>query len=118
MIFSKMSIGCFLLRIVPGRSHRWVVYAAMTVSTVSGGLFFFAALFQCWPVSFVWDKAQPGGGRCFGINVIIALTYTFSAFSILTDFTFTLLPFFLVARLMMDPKTKAALVLILSMACL
>lgn len=116
MIFSKISIGCFLLRIVQRRAHRRIVYTAMAASTVSGALFFCAALFQCWPVSFVWNKAQPG--HCFDMNLIVAVTYTYSAFSIVTDFTFTILPLFLVSRLMMDPKTKAALVPILSMACL
>ena len=116
MVISKASIGCFLLRIVQRRSHRWIIYIAMGASTVSGALFFFAALFQCWPVSFVWDKSQPG--HCFDMNIIVAVTYTYSAFSIVTDFTFTILPLFLVSRLMVDPKTKAAIVPFLSMACL
>lgn len=116
MVLSKISIGCFLLRIVQRRPHRWIIYITMIASTISGALFFFAALFQCWPVSFVWNKAQPG--HCFNMDIIVAITYTYSVFSILTDFTFTILPLFLVSRLMMDPKTKAALVPILSLACL
>src|SRR5689334_7656636 len=97
MITSKLSIGFFLLRISVKKVHSWVIYAAMCISVVAGTVFFFVTLFQCKPISFFWNKSQPG--ECIKIDIIIALAYLYSVFSIISDFTFAILPGFLVWNL-------------------
>jgi hypothetical protein len=118
-ICSKISIGYFLLRIAVRRLHTHVIYAAMAVTIVSGAAFFFAALFQCHPVSFFWnkfDKKHQGG--CIANDIVIALVYVYSAFNILSDFTFALLPTFLVVNLRLEWKMKIALIPLLTMGCM
>lgn len=115
MIFSKASIAVFLMRITPNRSHRLVIYCALGVSIFCGLVFFFVALFQCTPVSYFWTRT--GAGSCISIDIIIDVVYAYSALSIVTDFTFTLLPVYLVWNLQMDRRVKFALIPILSMGC-
>ena len=52
------------------------------------------------------------------IQIVIAMTYVYSGFAALCDFTVGLLPIFLVRKLHMKQKTKMAVVGILSMACM
>lgn len=115
MIASKVSIGYFLLRITPRRLDVLIIWAVMIISVLTGVVFFFVTLFQCSPVSFFWNKDQ--NGSCINIDAIIALTYLYSVFNVICDFTFALLPVFLIMKLNMDRKTKIALIPIVLMAC-
>lgn len=85
------------------------------LSVITGAVFFFVTLLQCRPISYFWNQNQEGS--CIAPNVIIALTYLYSVFSVICDFTFAILPMFLIRGLQMDPKTKWALVPILCLAC-
>jgi hypothetical protein len=115
-ILSKISIGCFLLRIAVRKLHTYIIYAAMLVSVAAGGTFFFVTLFQCNPISFFWNKSQ--NGTCVNDDIIIALGFLYSSFAIITDFTFALLPAFLIAGLQLKRRTKYALIPLLAMGCM
>lgn len=117
MIFSKMSIAYFLFRLTPYKPQRITIYVALGISIFIGTAFFFIALFQCSPVSFFWTRV-PGTGSCISVDIIINITYVYSAFAIATDFTFTLLPIWLVKGLHLDKKTKLALIPILGLAAM
>ncbi|KAF1923381.1 uncharacterized protein M421DRAFT_425909 [Didymella exigua CBS 183.55] len=116
MILSKISIGCFLLRISVKRIHTWIIYAAMFVSTFACTAFFFVTLFQCHPIRYFWAKSLPDG-ICINNTVIIALGFVYSIFSIIADFTFALLPAALVWNLQLKRRTKIALIPLLTMGC-
>lgn len=118
MILVKSSIACFLLRLTPDRAHRIIIYIAWGLTVLCGIAFFFIAMFQCKPISFFWTRVVDpmSGGSCISIDTIIYVTYTYSAFSIITDFTFTILPICMVWQLQMSLRTKFALLPILSMA--
>lgn len=115
MIASKISIGYFLLRITVRKIDIWIIYSVMATTVLTGIVFFFVTLFQCKPVHFFWDKS--GDGQCVPMDVIIALTYLYSVFSVICDFTFALLPVYLISKLNMDRKTKFALIPLVLMAC-
>ncbi|KAF4460971.1 integral membrane PTH11 [Fusarium albosuccineum] len=115
MIASKISIGYFLLRITARKLHVWIIYGVMMMTVMTGIVFFFVTLFQCQPISFFWNKDQKG--TCVPVDVIIALTYLYSACSVISDFTCAILPMFLVWKLNMGKKTKLALIPIMGMAC-
>lgn len=117
MIMSKLSIGWFLLRIAIKRIHAWTIYFAMFISVIVGIVFFFVTLFQCKPISYFWRK-HTQTGQCMSIEVIVALGYVYSAFSIISDFTFAILPVFLVWNLQLNTKTKWALIPLLTMGCM
>jgi len=115
MIASKISIGWFLLRITIRRIDIWIIYSVMLVTVLTGIVFFFVTLFQCNPIAYFWDTSL--NGSCIPVEVIIALTYLYSACSVICDFTFALLPVALIWNLNMDRKSKIALVPIMTMAC-
>jgi hypothetical protein len=115
MIASKISVGYFLLRITVRKLDVLIIYGVMMITVCTGIVFFFVTLFQCSPISFFWNKDQPG--TCVNVEVIIALTYLYSAFSVISDFTCAILPIFLVWKLNMGKKTKLALIPIMGMAC-
>ena len=115
MILSKISIGHFLLRITVQKLHRWIIYTVMALTVLTGLIFFFVTMLQCLPVSYFWDKDQPG--QCVNIEVVIALTYLYSVFSVICDFTFALLPIVLILQLQMSRSMKISLIPILLMAC-
>ncbi|KAF2649234.1 hypothetical protein K491DRAFT_721863 [Lophiostoma macrostomum CBS 122681] len=115
-IAGKISIGLFLLRITVRQMHIRLIHTAMGLTVLTGGVFFFVTIFQCTPVSYFWDASK--NGTCVDVNIIIGLTYLYSVVSAACDFTFGILPIFLVMKLNMSHSTKWALAPILSIACL
>ncbi|KAL1881321.1 hypothetical protein Daus18300_001174 [Diaporthe australafricana] len=115
MIFSKISIGIFLLRIIVERIQIWFIYIALAINVMTGLVFFFVTTLQCQPVSYFWHKSQPG--TCIPISIIIGLTYLYSSLNIICDFTFALLPIFIVRKLNMKRRMKIAIIPLLSMGC-
>ncbi|KAJ3955279.1 hypothetical protein N0V92_008194 [Colletotrichum tropicale] len=119
MISSKISIGWFLLRITVRKIDIWIIYFVMFCTVCTGVVFFFVTLLQCQPISFFWEQYTGAtDGHCINMDVIIALTYLYSAFSVICDFTFAILPIILIWKLKMDRKTKIALIPIMAMACI
>ncbi|KPM36352.1 hypothetical protein AK830_g10220 [Neonectria ditissima] len=115
MIMSKISIGYLILRITVRTLDTFIIYGTMLVTLLAGLTFFFVTLFQCRPISFFWNHDQEGS--CVSVDVIMALTYLYSVFSLISDFTCAILPMFLVWSLNMDRRSKIALIPILAMAC-
>jgi hypothetical protein len=115
MIASKISIGYFLLRITIRRTDVWIIYGVMLVTVLTGMVFFFVTMFQCSPISFFWNRQQDGS--CVNMDVIIALTYLYSACSVICDFTFAILPMVIIWTLNINKRSKVALVPIMAMAC-
>lgn len=116
MIFCKLSIGYLLLRISIKRVHTWILYLAMLTSVVAGGAFFFVTVFQCWPVHRFWKDHNLS--VCVSNNLIVGLAYTYSTFSIISDFTFAIIPGFLVWDLQLKRRAKVALVPLITMGCI
>ncbi|KAL0264573.1 hypothetical protein SLS55_000523 [Diplodia seriata] len=118
MISAKISIGYFLLRLTVHRIHVWIIWGVMSLTVLTGAVFFFVTLFQCNPVSYFWTQTVGAPGTCIPVEVIMALTYLYGTISAICDFTFGILPIFLIWNLNMRKSIKVALVPILSMACI
>ena len=115
----KISVCIFLMRITIRRLHIWTLYTVMALTVLAGLVFMFLMLLQCHPLEFFWTRTmvpQPDG-FCIDISIIINMTYVYSAFAALCDFTVGILPIFLVHKLHMKRQTKIAVMGILSMAC-
>jgi hypothetical protein len=116
MICTKLSIGFLLLRISFKKIHTWILYCAMLTSVVAGGTFFFVIVFQCWPVYRFW--AEHSLDHCVSNGLITGLAYTYSVFSIISDFTFAIIPGFLVWDLQLKRRAKIALIPLITMGCI
>lgn len=115
MVTSKLSFAWFLLRIVTNRMHAWIIYLASMCTVVGGVVFFFVTMLQCQPVSHYWDKT--GEGKCISMDIIVALGYLYSAFSVITDFTYAILPGFLIWNLNMKKRARCILIVLIVMGC-
>lgn len=56
MALVKVSILFFFLRIFPVRQLQISIYITMAVCIGYGTAFFFATLFQCWPIPYSWEQ--------------------------------------------------------------
>lgn len=118
MIASKTSIGLFLLRITIKRVHDWIIYIAMFMSIITAVVFFFVTIFQCQPVEYFWNQMEGQQGTCIKVDIIIGLAFLYSSINVIMDFSFALLPWFLIWGLQLDKKTKIALIPLLGMGCM
>jgi hypothetical protein len=67
----KLSILFFYLRIFPGKTVRRLLWTTIVFVIAFGIAFFFAAIFQCIPISYNWTNWRgQGGGHCVNISVI------------------------------------------------
>jgi hypothetical protein len=117
----KVSVCIFLMRITVKRLHIWLLSAVMAFTVLTGLLFMFIMLLQCKPLEYFWTRTALDPtieGSCISIEIVITMTYVYSAFAALCDFTVGILPIFIVRKLHMRRKTKLAVVGILGMACM
>ncbi|KAL2869541.1 uncharacterized protein BJX67DRAFT_370757 [Aspergillus lucknowensis] len=120
-IACKVSVCIFLMRITVQRLHIWILYIVMALTVITGLIFMFVMLLQCKPLEYFWTRTAMDPaiqGSCVSIELVITMTYVYSAFAALCDFTVGILPIFLVWKLHMRRQTKMAVVGILSMACI
>ncbi|KGO76005.1 hypothetical protein PITC_011620 [Penicillium italicum] len=118
-VVAKLSIIIALLRITISRVHSYILYAAMTLATAVGLTFFFFTVFQCSPVNYFWNRAQPNAhGACVSTNLLINIAYLYSVGAAITDLTIGLLPVALIWDLHMNRRTKGAIVAILGVGCI
>lgn len=112
----KASIAIFLLRICVDRSQRIIIWAVTVVTEIYSLFFFLLFVLQCRPTSLFWLRvtANPPSGSCLDAKVVANAFYGYSAISCLTDWTFSILPMFVVWNLQMDRKVKVSVVLILA----
>ena len=112
----KASICLFLLRITIRKLHIWILYSVMGTTVMTGLVFMLVLLLQCHPISYFWDKDQQG--HCINWTVIIAMSWVWSIFAGICDFTVGIVPIFLVKDLQIDRRTKFAVIGILGVACM
>lgn len=117
----KISVCIFLMRIAVKRLHFWILSTVMALTVLTGLLFMFIMLLQCKPLEYFWTRTAMDPsieGTCISIEIVITMTYVYSAIAALTDFTVGILPIFIVRKLHMRRNTKFAVVGILGMACM
>ena len=120
-VLLKFSMGIFLLRIATAKPIRYTIYLILIATLAATGFFFFHFMFQCWPVSFFWqrlgfnDKAQ---GKCIPEDQILKSAYAYSAITCGVDFALCLVPVWMVSKLQLNRRTKFSVIGVLSLWCL
>ena len=110
----KFTIGLFLVRITVKPYQRTIVWSVMAVSGIIGVYSFLLLLLQCQPVAYFWGRFNGNGmrGSCINTVIISRSAYAFSAVSCWSDWTFCILPGFIIWRLEMNPRTKASVLIL------
>lgn len=115
----KLSIGIQLLRISPQKVHRYIVWSTIIITQTYSIAFFFVFVFQCYPPRFFWTQYQGDtDGSCLDGSVVVNTFYVYSVICCIGDWTFAILPYFLVKDLQMNKRTKMLVSLVLAMAAM
>lgn len=117
-MFIKASIGIMLLRLSVNRIHKSIVWTVLAVTELYSLFFFFVFLFQCLPSAYFWTQLTGGTGYCMDPFIVVAVFYGYSAITCAGDWTFSILPVFLVWDLQMGKKEKVSVILILAVGAL
>lgn len=102
------------------RYFRIAVYTLLVITIATWITTFVGILLLCRPVSANWDASlvMTGKGECASMDSMIALSYTSTASTILTDMACAVLPAFLLWDMQMALRNKILVGVLLSFASL
>ncbi|MCJ1396818.1 hypothetical protein MMC11_000008 [Xylographa trunciseda] len=108
---TKTSILFLYLRIFPHQKFRYATFAVMTFVVGYASASILVTIFQCQPISRVWDKSV--AGHCINLT---AFWYSNASSSIVSDLMIFALPIPLIHSLHLPTRQKVALVMVFAMA--
>ncbi|KAF8860571.1 hypothetical protein BDZ45DRAFT_724503 [Acephala macrosclerotiorum] len=114
MMFIKLSIAIFLLRIAIQRPYIWILRISMVVVAIWSIAIFIYELFQCIPIAAQWDFTIKNA-KCESGNSFAAAAYSISVMTIVTDWLYALLPIPMIWKVQMSLQAKTTVVFILSL---
>ncbi|CCE32857.1 related to integral membrane protein pth11 [Claviceps purpurea 20.1] len=112
MMFIKLSIGVFLLRIATQKAYIWTIRIFLAIITLWSIGFFIWNLLQCTPIEKQWDF-RITDGQCADAGEVLTAAYCLSAMTIVTDWFFALIPIPMLWRIKMSTQAKTTVIFIL-----
>ncbi|KAK6511776.1 hypothetical protein TWF481_000681 [Arthrobotrys musiformis] len=109
LLFIKLSILAFYLKISPQKWYRYTVYGVGIFVIAWSIAFIFAYIFECPDPSIAWSLDFPRG--CVNLP---ALYYSSASINIASDLIILLLPIPVLQKLQIDRRRKLALIAIFS----
>ncbi|KAJ5519625.1 hypothetical protein N7463_000078 [Penicillium fimorum] len=98
----KAAVGVFLLRIVRNRIQIWFIWACLAITAFITLFASITVIVQCIPVEKSWNPNTPG--YCW--LDFSKVGYTVGSWFVVADFSFAILPWFIVWDLNMKQKEK------------
>ncbi|KAK7427933.1 hypothetical protein QQZ08_005546 [Neonectria magnoliae] len=114
MMFIKLSIGVFLLRLSVQKVYTWILWVSLVIITIWSCVIFFWDIFQCSPIEKQWDF-RITDGQCVTADQIVAAAYSISVMTILSDWLYALLPVPMLWTVKMTKQAKATVIAILGL---
>ncbi|KAI1072647.1 hypothetical protein LB507_002828 [Fusarium sp. FIESC RH6] len=114
MMFIKLSIGVFLLRLSVQRVYNWIIWISLAIITIWSLVLWFWNLFQCNPVEMQWDF-RIKDGTCVSADQIVSAAYAISVMTVLSDWLYALLPIPMLWSVKMTKQAKATVIVILGL---
>jgi len=114
MIFLKLSLGVFFLRILISHRQRCMVYVVMVLSVAMNLIDTFWNIFSCGDPRFYYDHIV--AGKCASTAWGLAESYAQTIVNTGTDIALACLPFFLLRDSMMATSAKLSVAFILILA--
>lgn len=108
VMFPKLAMLCFFLRIFVQRWQRRACYILMGVLLATALAAFIANLIQCVPLEIAWEVKEVAGAHCFNLQLFWSLI---SLPNIITDFAMLALPVPLICKVQLSWKDKVGLIL-------
>jgi hypothetical protein len=116
IIFLKVSLGIFFLRILVDRWQRVTVYIIVTFASLVGFAYFWYAVFQCGaPNDSYWEKRL--NNHCAETPpLILGMGYLHAVVTAFTDIALALVPVPVIIRSQISFREKLVVFCILTMA--
>ena len=115
--FTRLAAGTLLLRITTKVLHVRIIWFIMTIAILLGVSYTVQVIAQCSPIAHYWSATRkPHDGHCINSRVTVNFTYAHAAVASLGDWTFTILPAFIVWGLKVNFRTKVSVFLLLCLA--
>lgn len=114
----KIAVGLFLLRITIVPLHVWIIRLIMMVAAFLGVAYTLLVLFQCNPISAWWDLDPNNQGTCLSASLVMIFTFVVSGLNSFADWTFGILPIFIVKDLQMKTRAKVLVSSIIGLAAM
>ncbi|KAF4637321.1 hypothetical protein G7Y89_g768 [Cudoniella acicularis] len=114
MMFIKLSIAIFLLRIAVQQRYIWVLKISIVIVVIWTVAIFFYDLFQCTPVEAQWD-IRIQNPKCASGDSFVSAAYSLSVMSIVSDWLYALLPIPMIWSVRMTFTAKLTVSIVLSM---
>ena len=111
--FTKLSICLLYLQIFSGRVFRILVYIVMSYIVLYGIASIFVTIFQCTPISHVWDKTEQG--YCISLT---AFWYAGAVANIIGDVAVLILPMRPTWELAIPKRQKIGLMVVFALGSL
>lgn len=101
----KISIACFLLRIVGvNTAHKVAIILPVTLMSLSVFIAIWLIWFSCKPVSYIWDITVPGG-HCDPLTQFVAPLVSF-VMILVVELWYASFPWYLIRGLEMPRREK------------
>ncbi|KAF7557516.1 hypothetical protein G7046_g6016 [Stylonectria norvegica] len=117
MMFIKLSIGVFLIRLSVQKVYTWILMSSLVIIAIWSTVGFFWDIFQCSPVAKQWDfRIQ--GGTCVTASQVVSAAYAFSVMTIVSDWLYAILPIPMLWTVKMTKQAKWTVIVILGLGIL
>jgi len=114
MMFIKLSIGFFLLRIAVKPRFVWILRITMVIVAIWSVAIWIFDLFQCRPIAAQWDLTIKNA-KCVSGNAFAQAAYSISVMTIVSDWLYALIPIPMIWHVQMNLHTKITVIFILSL---
>ncbi|KAI1379587.1 hypothetical protein F4677DRAFT_409721 [Hypoxylon crocopeplum] len=108
-VMSKTSFGVTLLRVTEGRMKMLVLFLTVTMN-LAVFLYIIFTFFKCEPKIYSWIK----GPGCWSTAKYIHYGIFAGAYSAFVDFSFAIIPWFLIMNLQMRTREKFGVAIVMS----
>ncbi|EKG14877.1 Cell wall galactomannoprotein [Macrophomina phaseolina MS6] len=115
VLFMKLSVCTFYLRIAVLKWQVWTVYALMGINAIYTIGYFILILNQCTPASFLWTQLRGAKGHCLPNRGILGTSYTHNPISILSDWILATMPLFMLKGSKLNRRANAAVLFLLGL---
>jgi len=117
MMFIKLSIAIFLLRIATKKRYTWTLKISMVIVTIWSLAIFLFEIFQCNPLQAQWDFTIQNS-KCVSGDSFVAAAYSISVLTVITDWMYAIIPIPMIWSVQMTTQKKVTVAFVLSLGVL
>ncbi|ORY13369.1 hypothetical protein BCR34DRAFT_267352 [Clohesyomyces aquaticus] len=109
----KISLGLFFLRVLTKPWQKRIFQTLIWVSALYGIFYMFIAIFQCGLPGQVLSSILKGRLKCLPTKFLFATGYLYGIICVVADWTFVLIPIFILVESDMDRRSKISVSIIM-----